>query len=253
MATDRGMVTDQNAGDESPKGTFEGKIRKEAMLRLRLEDLVDLNQRYKTIFEGLKMNTAHNSAVIQPLSFMLRRIFYAALIVFMPHEPQVAMITLLSASVLMLAFAVHEKPWKDTEMQNLAVVNEVFFYVLLVLVLTCSCSTSRHSLESSILGWTIIAVVTLSIFVNLSVILANAWNHSKLLHTRYKNKQAHVAKKSKIASLSVELANLDHKNLPAIDGADKAIPEVIEEVSSNNEESYGFAGLPQPSSEGSES
>jgi len=95
----------------------------------------------------------------------------------------------------MLAFSGHEHWWKDVEMQNLAVANEVFFYTLLVLVLAASCTTNNESSESMILGWTMIGVVTLAIFVNLTVMMANAWNHSKLLYARYQNKQSHLAKK----------------------------------------------------------
>ena len=98
----------------------------------------------------------------------------------------------------MLAFAVHEKPWKEAEMQNLAIANEAFFYTLLVLVLAASCMTQTDSLESWILGWTMIAVTTLAIFVNLTVMTAAACTHIKLLYTRYQNKQAHLAKKQKI-------------------------------------------------------
>ena len=242
IQTDRGMITENNAAgnDESKDIESMNKIKKEVQLKLKLEDLVDVNPRYQTIFEGLKLNTAHNSAVMQPLAFMLRRILYAALIVFIPHLPQVATIALISACVLMLAFSVNERQWKDVEMQNLAVANEAFFYTLLVLVLAASCMTKTDSMQSSILGWTMIAVVTLAIFVNLTVMMVNAWNHSKLLYTRYQNKQAHLAKKHRIAP-TLELSNVA-KNKPAI----VAIPEVIEEVSSNNEESLGIVGLPQP-------
>ena len=227
-----------------PKDIYQARIRNEAALRLRLEALVDVNQRYSTIFEGLKLNTAHNSAVMQPISFLLRRVFYAALIVFMPHMPQVSMIALMSACILMLAFSLQEKQWKDVEMQNLAIANEVLFYALLVLVLACSCTATRDSVESSMLGASIIGVVTLSICVNLTVILASAWNHCKLLHTRHMNKQAHKVKMSKIAPKSIELANLDQNRQPVIDTDN--LPEVIEEVSSNNEESLGVQGLPNP-------
>ena len=91
-----------------------------------------------------------------------------------------------------------------------------------------------------ILGWTMIGVVTLAIFVNLTVMMANAWNHTKLLYARYQNKQAHLSKKKQIAP-TLELSNVA-KNKPAI----VAIPEVIEEESSKNEESSSIVGLPQP-------
>ena len=86
IQTDRGMITEHNANDEASKNT-ESRIRKEVQLKLKLEEMVDVNPRYRTLFAGLKLNTAHNSAVVQPLAFMLRRTLYAAMIVFMPHLP----------------------------------------------------------------------------------------------------------------------------------------------------------------------
>jgi len=239
--TDRAMVSESNFSEASAVVDANAQIiRKEVLLRLKLEDLVDVSKRYETIFLGLKLNTAHNSAVTQPLAFMIRRIVYAALIVFMPHLPQVATIALLGMCLLMLAFSLNEKQWKDPEMQKLAIVNEVFLYVLLVLVLSCSCLTTTDSLESTILGWTMIGVVTLAIHVNLVFILINAWNHCKLLYTRYLNKKEALVKKNKVAP-TVEMAQVAKPEIMA------DIPEVIEEVSSMNEESLGIVGLPEVS------
>lgn len=59
------MITDMNTvDDESKQQSSLNKIKKEVQLKLKLEDLVDVNPRYQTIFEGLKLNTAHNSAVM---------------------------------------------------------------------------------------------------------------------------------------------------------------------------------------------
>lgn len=239
VQTERGMITEQNnAVEEADASLF--KIRKEIQLRLKLEDLVEVSQRYETIFNGLKLNTAHSSAVTQPLAFMIRRLVYAALIVFMPHLPQVATIALLSICMFMLAFSLSEKQWKQPEIQKLAIANEVFLYVLLVLVLGSSCLTTIDSFESSILGWAMIGVVTLAIHVNLAVIMVNAWSHCKLLYVRHQNKKAHLAKKSKVAP-TLELANIA-KPKPVM----AEIPEAIEEVSSMKEESLGIVGLPEP-------
>lgn len=171
---------------------------------------------------------------------MIRRIIYAALIVFMPHLPQVATMALLGLCILMLAFSLQEKPWKDPEVQKLAVANEIFLYVLLVLVLGCSCLTTANKMESNILGWTIIAVVTLTIHVNLVFNMSTAWNHCMLLRTRYLNKKAALEKKSKVAP-TVEMAKIEQPK-PVME----AIPEAIEEVSSMKEESLSIVGLPEP-------
>lgn len=93
-----------------------------------------------------------------------------------------------------------------------------------------------------LMGWAIIAVVTLCIFMNLIVMLIEAGSHCKLLYTRRQNKLAHMAKKSQITpGTAIEMANVE-KAKPAIE----AIPEAIEEVSSMKEESLGIVGLPEP-------
>lgn len=87
LQTERGLMTEQDCADEDHIIASLMKSRKEARLRLQLEDLVDVNPRYETLFTGLKLNQPRNSAVVQPFTFIVRRILYAALIVFMPHLP----------------------------------------------------------------------------------------------------------------------------------------------------------------------
>jgi len=86
-------------------------------LRLRIEDTVLINGRYKTLFQGLKLNQPHNSAVTYPFAFLLRRLVYAVAIVFMAQMPQIASLVILCVSVAMLAFILVENPWKDSEHQ----------------------------------------------------------------------------------------------------------------------------------------
>lgn len=73
-------------------------------------------KRYATLFNGLKLNTAHNSAVMEPLIFLVRRFLYAMMIVLLGHKPQVALMLMIALSVIVLAFNVAAKPWKDSDM-----------------------------------------------------------------------------------------------------------------------------------------
>ena len=59
----------------------------EAKIRLLLESEVKIQHCYKTLYEGLKLNHPRNVAVIHPLFFLIRRILFACLIVFMPNIP----------------------------------------------------------------------------------------------------------------------------------------------------------------------
>lgn len=158
-------------------------MQREAELRLKLESLVQLNERYKTLFDSLKLNTAHNSAILEPFLFMLRRMIYSALIIFMPHLPQIATSLLLIACLVIMAFTLIEKPWSTPEMNKLAVINEALLYTVLILILASPSFTTVA--ERHVLGWAMIGVVTLVIHVNFCAILAQAWHHCKLLYTRY--------------------------------------------------------------------
>lgn len=200
---------------------------------MRLEGQVTLNKRYSTLFSGLKLNTAHNSAVTQPLAFMLRRLYYSVVIVFMCHMPQVALLSLLGLCLVLLVFTIVEKPWKDSEMQKLAIVNEVFLYLVIVLVLACTSISRPDGPESDILGYMIIGVVTLAIHVNLVAMFAQALHHIKLLYARRahsknpkiaaQKKQAAAKlggkiplKQQPVADLEAQTENKPEKNLPGL-------------------------------------
>lgn len=156
----------------------------------------------------------------------------------------------------MLAYSIHEKEWKDPQIQFLATSNEFFVYAMLVLINASACHDELSSFSSNCLGWAIIAVVTLAIFVNITVMTVQACSHCKLLYTRYLNKQAQISKKNKISPLAP--ATPPNKTEKPVDAQDRQIrqvastaqmlPEPIEEVSSMNEESLGIVGLPQPDS-----
>lgn len=70
---------------------------------------------------------------------MIRRLIYAVAISFMTHMPQIATLVILSLSMAMLAFILVENPWKNPEHSKLEIVNEIFIYVILLLLLSFSC------------------------------------------------------------------------------------------------------------------
>ena len=196
--TDRGLITTEVSPaeiedkKEQERKEYLERVRKEALRRLRLEDKVKLNARYKTVFEGLKLNTEHNSAVTQVLLFMIQRIVYASAIVLLSHAPQMATITMIEVSVCILAFVMHEKPWQDSDVNKLAIVNEAFLYAVLVLTMVSSMTFStadsgRNELEGAV----VLLAVTLFIHLNLVALLAKAWNFSKLLYARHQNQRNH--------------------------------------------------------------
>lgn len=62
-----------------------------------LEEKVKVRPAYQTLFYGLKENHAHNVAIVHPLAFFLRRVFYALIVVKLAEE------TALSGAFLLLA------------------------------------------------------------------------------------------------------------------------------------------------------
>ena len=58
-------------------------IRGEAEKRVALEAQVHVNLAYKTLYLGLRRNQDHSMAVVHPVTFTLRRLLYAVIIVHM--------------------------------------------------------------------------------------------------------------------------------------------------------------------------
>ena len=183
--TERGLITQDQTNETSHNSGLD-KLKEEAKLRVKLEDLVKIKKSYKTLYEGLKLNTPHNSAITHPLLFLLQRVIYAVVIVCMARLPtEFACIILMVMSLIILSFTITERPWKDSRHTKLAIFNELCFYLLLVISLALTCLISTDRRENEIFGWIIIGLVTLATHVNLVFILAEAWNHSKLLYIRF--------------------------------------------------------------------
>ena len=141
-------------------------------------------------------------------------------------------------SVCMLIFTVAERPWKDPEVNTLAIANEFFFYALLVLALACSCIHQTDSQVSERMGYVMLLVFTLAIHVNLVALLAQACYFTKLLYLRKKqiklNREASnhlLAEKQNKETPGKEIDDDDEKSSEKESSADKVIP-VIYEVNS---------------------
>ena len=89
------------------------KLHSEAHLRVKVADRVKANQSYRTLFYGLKPNQERSSAVIHPLMFLLRRVIYALVIVFLAETYLWGVFVVMFSCLCMLAFALTEFQWKD--------------------------------------------------------------------------------------------------------------------------------------------
>ena len=84
------------------------EIARQAQLRIKLETEVTVSRRYKTLFYGLKKNHPHNCALIHPIVFLLRRIIYTVIIIFMFDLPFYASLILLAISLALLGYVITE-------------------------------------------------------------------------------------------------------------------------------------------------
>lgn len=82
--------------------------KREAHIRVKFADRMKTPQQYKTLFYGLRHNHERNVAVIHPLMFMLRRIIYALVIVFMDKVMYYGVFIVMLSCLAMLAFACTE-------------------------------------------------------------------------------------------------------------------------------------------------
>ena len=185
----------------------------EAKIKLILEDTVHINPRFKTIFSGLKKNHAHNVALVHPMSFLIRRVVYAALVIFMFDMPLFVALILLLASHCFLAFVIVEKLWEDSIINQQHLVNEVALYVCLVLVFLLSGSIVPLKAHKA-LGWTIIGIVLALCLYNSVVIAFLALNFfKKFLRSVYNRAELKNSLKTARNSPVIPKLPLQEKNL----------------------------------------
>lgn len=104
---------------------------------------------------------------------------------FTPRASDTGLILMVIISLAMMTLTLIEKPWKYSETQILAVVNDQLVYLVFVLALVSSSLTDVGTSANTYFGWTLIWIITLAIHVNLVGMAANAFWHLKLIYTRY--------------------------------------------------------------------
>lgn len=72
---------------------------------LDVESSIVVSNRYKTIFNGLKLNQERNVAVVYPIAFLFRRVLFAFIIVFMSSVRHTGLFLFMGYTLFMLAYA----------------------------------------------------------------------------------------------------------------------------------------------------
>ena len=79
-----------------------------AKTNVEIADSVQKPARIRTLYYGLKVNTERNVAVVHPLMFLIRRVIYALVIVFMDEIPLWGVLIFMTCTLIMLAYALSE-------------------------------------------------------------------------------------------------------------------------------------------------
>ena len=145
-----------------------------------------MNTRYKTLYYGLKRNHPHMAAITHPLIFLVRRVIYAAIVLFMINTPIVGIALLAFICVGVIAFVIVEQQWEDTLIAWQHVINEVALYLILMLTLACALPLPLSAVSP--IGWLIIGLTLSIVTFNLGVIAFYTLTHGRLYVKRNKRR-----------------------------------------------------------------
>lgn len=158
---------------------------KQAKRRVALESEVECNPRYKTLFYGLKKNQPHNMAIVHPLSYLLRRVLFVMVTLFVFETPLFAALSLVGVSLLMMGVLLTERQWEASLINVQHLVNEIVLYLVLVLLVLFT-STTIPTGAAANLGWLLIALVVAMIFFNTAVMIYYSLRWFKMWTARMK-------------------------------------------------------------------
>ena len=72
------------------------------------------------------------------MTFLLRRVAYAAIIIFMFDRPFFGTLLLTAMSMLVLSWVLSESQWEHGLINQQHIVNEIVLYVCLILLVLCN-------------------------------------------------------------------------------------------------------------------
>ena len=153
-----------------------------AKLRMNQEYETKVSERYKTLFFGLRLNHPHNATVVHPMIFILRRITYAAIVLFMFNTSMIGAYLLSVICIGVILFVIIEKPWKDSFIARQHIFNEIALYMILCAAISCSLPMSSEM--STYLGWVMIYLIQAVMTTNFVIIAYSTISHTKLFIKR---------------------------------------------------------------------
>ena len=80
--------------------------KEEAKLRIALESVAKINPRYKTLFNGLRIDHPHKAYILHPIAFLMRRMIFSVIVIFMLTLPLIAAYLLCLTCILGIAYTI---------------------------------------------------------------------------------------------------------------------------------------------------
>lgn len=190
---------------------------------MQLEGTVQVSPAYRTLYYGLKKNHVHGAAVVHPLAFVLRRLLYALIIVFMVGEVKAffGALMLTLTSLAMLLFVASEHQWETTMLNCQHLINETIFYIVCVSLL-CFTGLLTDTAQSTNLGWLLIGIIIAMVIYNTVVILYDLLVYARLVIIRCLNKNKKRSEVKKKSSKEVKAS-------PKISKLNQVTPVVYQE------------------------
>ena len=152
---------------------LEKLIQEEAQLRVSVDRRVKLDPRFKTLFLGLRVNHERNAAALYPVLFLVRRFFFALVIMTMGSTPFWPVHLVLLSSFVVLVFLVSERPWASKLVGWQEIANESITYLACMIVLTFSRGVGDSESRTA-MGWLLITICMIYVLFNCAVIMTVA-------------------------------------------------------------------------------
>lgn len=149
---------------------LEKLIQEEAQLRVSVDRRVKLDPRFKTLFLGLRVNHERNAGALYPVLFLVRRFFFAFIVMTMGSTPFWPVHLVLLSSFAMLVFLVSERPWESKLVGWQEIANESVTYLACMIVLTFSRGVGDAESRTA-MGWLLIAICMIYVLFNCAVVL----------------------------------------------------------------------------------
>ena len=117
------------------------------------------------------------------MTFLLRRVAYAAIIIFMFNRPFFGTMLLIAVSMFALSWVLSESQWEHGLINQQHIVNEIVLYVCLILLVLCSDMVYTQDARD-VIGWTFIALICFMVLYNGLIIAYFSCKHLKLVALR---------------------------------------------------------------------